>query len=332
MPDMPRARPFERRFQRGLVNLLILLLATAAPLTVLADEASDILNQMSTAVRSLDYQGSFTYEHAGRVDTLRVFHAGSSGRERERLVALNGPRSELVRDGAEVTCTQADGTTTVYSTSNGRGLLPLVPTTDSSALGEHYDIKRIGDDRVAGYRADVIDVVPRDRFRYGYRLWLERDTRLLLRSIVTDAERRPLEQVMFVSLDIGTPPAEADLAPQNRGATTATVAAPATELVVRGSPHWQVATPPAGFVFISARRPRQGPAQAEHLVYSDGLATVSVYIEPRGDAAAGYDTLAGRGTINVFSQVQDEWRITVLGDVPIATVRAMGESVRPVAD
>lgn len=334
MRETPCAHSGGRGGPRRLATWLVLLLATFLASPVLADEASDILNRMSVAVRTLDYQGSFTYEHAGRVDTLRVFHAGSAGRERERLVVLNGPRSELVRDGAEVTCTQADGSTIVYSSSTGRGLLPLVPTTDSSGLGEHYEIKRIGDDRVAGYRADVVDVVPRDRFRYGYRLWLERDTRLLLRSIVTDSERRPLEQVMFVSLDIGTPPAEADLVPQNRGTATATatVASPASELVVRGPPHWQVTMPPAGFTFVSARRPRQGPEQAEHLVYSDGLATVSVYVEPRGDAPPGFDTLAGRGTINVFSQVQDEWRITVLGDVPIATVRAMGESVRPRGD
>ena len=331
MPNMPCARLPGRRPPWGIANLLSALLATFAPLAVLAEDASAILNQMSSAVRSLDYQGSFTYEHAGRVDTLRVFHAGSSGRERERLVALNGPRSELVRDGADITCTQADGSTIVYSSSNGRGLMPLVPTTDSRGLGENYDVRKVGEDRVAGYRADVVDVLPRDRLRYGYRLWLERDTRLLLRSIVTDADRRPLEQIMFVSLDIGTPPAEADLAPQNRGATTATVAAPVTEIVVRGAPHWQIATPPAGFAFVSARRPRQGPEQAEHLVYSDGLANVSVYIEPKGDSAAGFDTLAGRGTINVFSQVRDEWRITVLGDVPVATVRLMGESVRPVA-
>lgn len=321
-----------RKCSRGLASLFaFLIIALTLPGPARADEASDILNAMSAAMRTLDYQGSFTYQHAGRVDTLRVFHVGSGGRERERLIALNGPRSELVRDGADITCTQADGSTIVYSSSNGRGLLPLVPTTTRGGLGEHYDVKRIGDDRVAGYRADVIDVVPRDRLRYGYRLWLERDTRLLLRSIVTDGERRPLEQVMFVSLDIGTPPAEADLVPQSR-AVTATVAAAVTELVVRGAPHWQVTAPPPGFTFVSARRPRQGPDGAEHLVYSDGLATVSVYVEPRGDAAPGFDTLAGRGTINVFSQVQDEWRVTVLGDVPIATVRAIGESLRPAGD
>lgn len=295
-----------------------------------ADDTAQLLDAMAKAMRTLDYQGAFTYQHAGRVDTLRIFHAGGPG-ERERLISLNGPRSELVRDGANVTCTQADGTTFVYASTTGRGLMPLVPAADSRALDEHYDVRRIGEDRVAGYLADVIDVAPRDRLRYGYRFWLERDTRLLLRSMVTDGERRPLEQLMFVSLDIGTPPAEADLVPQKRGDSAIALAAPDAELLVRGAPHWQVEPVPAGFRFVSARRPKQGPAGAEHLVYSDGLATVSIYVEPRGDAPAGYDTLAGRGTVNVFSRVLEDWRVTVLGEVPVATVHQIGDGLRRVA-
>ena len=320
------------RSRRGwpMFGLLWFAWALALPLAARADDAGHLLDAMARAMRTLDYQGAFTYQHAGRVDTLRIFHAGG-GRERERLVSLNGPRSELVRDGASVTCTQADGTTSVYSSTAGRGLMPLLPAADTGALDEHYDVRRIGEDRVAGYRADVVDVAPRDGLRYGYRFWLERDTRLLLRSMVTDAERRPLEQLMFVSLEIGTPPAETDLLPQKRDAAAAAIAAPDTELVVRGAPHWQVAPAPPGFRFVSARRPKQGPEGAEHLVYSDGLATVSIYVEPRGDALAGYDTLAGRGTINVFSRVKEDWRITVLGEVPVATVHQFGNNLRRAA-
>ncbi len=310
-----------------MLGLLWFAWAFALPLAAHAEDASPLLDAMAKAMRTLDYQGAFTYQHAGRVDTLRIFHAGGA-RERERLVSLNGPRSELVRDGANVTCTQADGTTSVYSSTAGRGLMPLLPVADTGALDEHYDIRRIGEDRVAGYRADVVDVAPRDRLRYGYRFWLERDTRLLLRSMVIDGERRPLEQLMFVSLDIGTPPAETDLVPQKRDAAAAAVSAPEVELVVRGTPHWQVSPAPAGFRFVSARRPKQGPDGAEHLVYSDGLATVSIYVEPRGDAVAGYDTLAGRGTVNVFSRVMEDWRVTVLGEVPVATVHQFGNNLR----
>ncbi len=316
----------------SLAGSLLCLLLAVLPGTGRADARSEavdaraLLAAMSDAMRALDYQGSFTYQHAGRVDTLRIFHAGAPI-ERERLVSLNGPRSEIVRNGTEVTCIQADGSAVVYSISSGRGLVPLVPETGGRALDAQYDIRHAGNDRVAGYRADIIDIAPRDRFRYGYRLWIDQGSRLLLRSIVTDAERRPLEQLMFVSLDIGRAPLEADLVPQ-RSESTTTSASPATELPVRGKPHWRVVDAPDGFGFVSARRPRLGPEGAEHLVYSDGLATVSIYVEPRGDSAPGFDTLAGRGTVNVFSRVEDTWRITVLGEVPLATVQAIGQNLR----
>jgi len=313
------------RHRAWLALTLTALAASPALAAAEADEARVALTGMAEAMRRLDYQGSFTYEHSGRTDTLRIFHAGAP-LERERLVSLNGPRSEVIRSGSDVTSIQADGSATVFSGS-GRGLVPLVPDASRPLLDAQYEIRVSGSDRVAGYAADVIDVTPRDRYRYGYRLWLERNTRLLLRSVVTDPERRPLEQIMFVSLDIGTAPSEVDLVPQ-RSELRTTSAAPANELVVRGKPYWRVDPVPPGFAFVSARRPKQGPEGVEHLVYSDGLASVSIYVEPRGDAQPGFDTLAGRGIVNVFSRVEDTWRITVLGEVPLATVQAIGQGLQ----
>ena len=283
-----------------------------------------MLVQMASAIRS---QGSFIYQHAGRVDTLRVFHAGGV-LERERLISLNGPRSEVVRNGLDVTCIQADGSATVYASSSGRGLLPLVPDAGNRLLGEHYKVDVVGTDRVAGYLANVVDVVPRDGYRYGYRLWLDQGSHLLLRSMVTDSERRPLEQFMFVSLEIGKRPSDTDLIPSQRELLT-TTAAPPGEVDLRGPPAWSVIEPPPGFVFSSARRSRQDGKGAEHLVYSDGMASVSIYVEPRDQEENGLSTLAGRGILNVYTYVEGDWRFTVLGDVPAATVSAFARSLGP---
>lgn len=283
-----------------------------------------LLSRMGEAMRNLDYQGSFTYQHAGRTDTLRVFHAGGP-RERERMVSLSGPRTELIRDGFNVTCVQADGSATVYTRLSNRGLLPLIPDAGDRSLAAHYDVRHVGSDRVAGFAADIVDVVARDRLRYGYRLWLDQQSHLLLRSIVTDADRHPLEQFMFVSLEIGHPPSETDLAPSRRElqVTTATP----QEVLVRTDPTWSIAEPPSGFAFVSARRSPTDPDGTEHLVYSDGLANVSIYIEPKGEGPDGEAGLVGRGTMNIHSRIQDGWRITVLGDVPAETVAVMSRSV-----
>ena len=320
-----------RTLHVGVRNSIWLIVAVSTVFTpvALAQESNGaaLLSQMATAMRTLDYEGSFAYQHAGRIDTLRVFHAGGA-RERERLISLNGPRNEVIRNGTNITCIQADDSAIVYTGTSGRGLLPLVPDTADSKLEESYRIVLSGSDRVAGYSADVVDIIARDGFRYGYRLWIDKGSRLLLRSIVTDSKRNALEQFMFVSLIIGSPPSDTDLVPRQRELLT-TTAADTDEIELRGPPMWQVSKAPPGFAFRSARRSRDAVEGAQHLIYSDGLASVSIYIEPKTSTSDGLTTLAGRGTLNIYTYSNDAWRFTVLGDVPLATVTMMAQSLEP---
>lgn len=317
---------------RSLNRFLCLILAGSCLLSALpvgagdAQEGQKLLFAMSHAIRSLDYQGSFTYQHSGRTDTVRVFHAGGAN-ERERLVSLNGPNRELVRNGSAVICVEADGSAVSYSSGRGKGLLPLVPTADAAPLEENYAIRTAGSDRVAGFLADVIDIQPRDGFRYGYRIWLERDSRMLLRSMVVNQRNQILEQFMFVALEIGRLPSDADLVPRQSGRVIHDESA-ANELDMRHAPGFRVAGLPPGFSLISARRPSASASKiAEHLVFSDGLASVSLYIESQDDRNSGMAALAGRGTLNVHAFSRDGLRFTVLGDVPMATVNAIAQSV-----
>jgi len=306
--------------------LFALLFGVSSHVLAQSGDARGMLAAMADAVRTLDYQGSLVYQHEGRVDTLRVFHAGGS-LERERLISLNGPRREVVRNGNTVTCIEADGSATVYSSSKGQGLLPLVPLAGDGSIGEYYRIQLISTDRVAGYDADVLEVLPRDGFRYGYRLWLDRGTRLLLRSTVIDDQRRTLEQFMFVALEIGTLPSDTDLLPRQSPLLTSK-AAQMDEMQLRSPSQWQVLAPPPGYRYVSGRRSVQGGQGSEHLVYSDGLANVSIYLEPREGTDAAGVSLARRGTLNVFSRVEGEWRMTVLGNVPATTVTSIGRALR----
>jgi sigma-E factor negative regulatory protein RseB len=282
----------------------------------------ELLTRMSASLRALDFQGSFIYEHDGRVDALRIFHLGGE-RERERLVSLTGPRGEIVRDERTITCVQAGVVPTLFANRSGVRLLPLVPNVN--ALGPQYSVTASGEDRVAGYVARVIDIAPRDQYRYGYRLWLQRDSQLLLRSAVLDAARRPLEQFMFVALDVGAKPSETDLLP---GESLAAAASPADEVRIDSKPRWTLVQAPAGFRLVRTQRPQGGESQAEHLIYSDGVASVSVYVEPRADSAqAVAESASVRGVLSIHSRSQGGLRVTALGDVPPATVKAMALGV-----
>jgi sigma-E factor negative regulatory protein RseB len=311
-----------RKSARLIVGLAALLASVAS---AQSPDGATVLAEMASAMRTLDYQGSFIYQHSGRIDTLRVFHSAASG-ERERLISLNGPRSEVIRNGKTITCIQPDNSAVLYSSAPGRGLLPLVPDTADQSLREYYRISISGTDRIAGYTADIVDIFPRDAYRYGYRLWIEKGTRLLLKSVVTDSKRRPLEQLMFVSLEIGTPPNDTDLVPSQSNLLS-TTAARTDEIELKGEAVWSVSSPPAGFTFRSARRSRDAVKGAEHLIYSDGLASVSIYIEPRTEGFSEMTTLAGKGTMNIYTYSDKKWQFTVLGDVPIATVTAIAQAL-----
>jgi sigma-E factor negative regulatory protein RseB len=292
--------------------------------------ARDLLQRMSASLRSVDYEGSFIYQHDGRTDALRIFHLGGA-RERERLLSLTGARGEIVRDDRTITCIQPGTAPTLFATRAGSGLLPLTPNVHE--LGAEYAVAVAGSDRVAGYDASIVDIVPRDPYRYGYRLWLSRDNQLPLRSAVLDAARRPLAQFMFVALDVGTKPSEADLAP----AETVAGAVPSdAEARVDTRPAWRVEAP-AGFRLVRAQRASGDASQSEQLVYTDGIASVSVYVEPHADAkkagappAVAESTIV-RGALSIHSRDAGGVKVTALGDVPPATVQAMARSVRAIA-
>ncbi len=278
---------------------------------------------MSIAVRDTSYQGSFIYEHNGRIDALRIFHAGGSD-ARERLVSMSGVRSEIVRDGTTVTCVRAGSPTLLLPNEGAVHLLPLVPDVSGASFARHYAIETGTEDRVAGYGARIVKIIPRDAYRYGYRLWLEDATQLPLRSMVVDAAQRDLEQFMFVALDIGAKPKESDLV---SSAANDRMMAP-EESALTGTPQWRVADVPAGFEFLRAQRPAQAANRAEHLIYSDGLASVSVYVEPRDTSKPGApDRAIARGVLSMYSHDMRDWKVTALGDVPRATVQRMARSV-----
>ncbi|GAA0709096.1 MucB/RseB C-terminal domain-containing protein [Dokdonella soli] len=311
----------------GIFFTALLALLQASPLLAEPGDAQDLLTRMSKAVRELDYQGSFVYEHDGRIDALRIFHAGGAN-ERERLLSLSGPRSEIVRSGSSITCLRNGAPAVLLPNRIGARLLPLIPDTRGHSFGNLYLLDVGGEDRVAGYRARIVDVAPRDNYRYGYRLWLEEATHLPLRSAIVDSAKRTLEQFMFVALDVGAAPKESDLTP---GSATDVTASPA-EAPLGRAPLWRVAELPPGFVFAGAQRPAQEPNQAEHLMYTDGLADVSVYVEPRdGNTPSAADRMLKRGVLGIYSHDTGAWKITVLGDVPRVTLERMARSVQAVA-
>ena len=291
-----------------------------------AQDATAWMARMSEALATLDYQGDLVYQHGSQLETLRIYHASGADGGRERLLTLSGAPREVIRGAGQVRCVG----TSDQSTSYGHGMLqsPLMAPfggAGASSLGRHYEAVLGGVERIAEHEAQLVEVRPRDAFRYGYRFWLERNSGLPLKSLRFGADGRPVEQLMFTRVTLGERPSDADLGSDVLQAAPGVALDLPQAMETRLASGWTVLDPPAGFRLTMQQPP--APRSSEHQVYSDGVANVSVYVEPLQAKVPAFSGPASRGAINLYGRVLDGRQVTVLGDVPAATVERFAQGV-----
>jgi sigma-E factor negative regulatory protein RseB len=310
---------------------IAVLLGLAAPLAQAAD-AQALFARMHQAGRSLDYEGTFVYQHGDQLESLRIIHKAGTGGVRERLVSLNGAPREIIRTDSEVRCYLPDENAVLieHRRADNRNFPALLP--DSLALLKgNYMIRAGKEGRVAGRKAVSVRIKPRDAYRYGYLLWVDEASGLLLKASLLDEQGEVIEQYMFTQVSIGGPIPESELKPQYPAKGIVWQRADdATRVPSTGQ--WTATRLPDGFT-LSARMMRMLPARkqpVEHLVYSDGLAVVSVFVEKAGDEARpnALSGLTHMGAAHAFGKVVDGHQVTVVGEAPALTVDMIGESVR----
>jgi len=315
-----------------------MLVAVSTPLYA-DDTARQWLDDMSGALESLNYDGTFVYLHDNRLETMRIIHRMDQGGVRERLVALTGSAREVLRDDKTVTCIMPDNRSVMVGQSRPRQPFHVVPK-DLDSLAANYTFEDAGEDRMAGYPARVIAIRPRDAMRYGYRFWIDRDSKMLLKSDLNGVDGKPIEQVMFTHLDIGSDIPASALQPSLTGDGYSWHSQmngnhmPPGYHQEDGDPDWRVRQLPAGFTLSSFQHKRMHEDQndAEHMVFSDGLATISVYVE---DAATVHHPLighSGMGAMNAYGAQLDGFQVTVVGEVPEDTVRMIATSMKQITE
>src|SRR5690554_1682847 len=190
-----------RRWLLVVLAFLNVSLGHAAQAQVDEVSAPQLLRQMSDAARQLEYRGRLIYMRGHDVTTLELLHARIDDREHERLTQLEGALAEVIRRGEHVVCVHADQTITRLV--NRSSVTPLgLHDRLSNSLPVQYQLQFDGEDRVAGRAVYRMQVVPMDQFRYGYRLWTDQASHLLLKSELVDLSGRALERIEFVSLDL----------------------------------------------------------------------------------------------------------------------------------
>jgi len=302
-------------------TLLVGLTAQASE-TAGTDSPRAWLEKMGKALKEENYEGIFTYMRGDQFDTVRVFHRYKDGKESERLVHLNGEKREIIRDGDKLICKHADADHVDLEHE-----IPMGPFTNAfnQNLSTYQDLYRLtlhGEDRIADRPAIKLGISPKHNDRYGYRLWLDKQTGLLLQSHLVN-RGRVLEVFQFAEVKIGEPISNQELAsslPANAVSHELTPAIPQTASAdVR--PNWKAAWVPDGFKAVRLPQP-------DRLLFTDGLATISVFVEEGEPAELPEMTMHMGGTVVITKRVRDSARqITVVGEVPVNTARKVAESV-----
>jgi sigma-E factor negative regulatory protein RseB len=294
-----------------------------------ADNAMDWLARASQAARKLDYVGTIVYQIGPRVESSRITHLYENDREFAKLVNLDGPAREVVRSDGELKCYYPDAKLVRVEPGTFRNVFPSLSPEQQQSLSRYYAFRVVGEDRVGGRPVQVVVFEPKDGLRYGHRFWSDGATGLLLKARVLNERGEPIEQFAFSDLTINARIDHAMVEP------TWTAVPPdwkvlesAAGEVALESTGWMVARMPPGFekIMEGFRKLRGRRERVAHLVYSDGLVSVSVFIEPLagGPAPAGF---LQKGGLNVYSVRQDDYLITVMGETPGATVRQIAHSV-----
>ena len=262
------------RAVREPVLWLVMSLASAA--TCAADGAQGWLDRMNAALTTRNYDGVFSHWQSGRLETLRIVHRVVDGAVTERLESLDGSGRQFVRDGAQLTCYLPDQSTVLVEKAPP-SLLPAGLPRFDAAMVDFYQLESLGTMLQMGQKAQVITVTPRDGYRYGYRLWIQRSTGMPLKTEVLDTAGNVIEQVMFSSLSMRHHIADAEFKPQLVTTGFKWLRDDGPAVVSSEAPGvWNNAQLPPGFQ-LTAQTAQIMPGAAEpvtHLVFSDGLATV----------------------------------------------------------
>jgi sigma-E factor negative regulatory protein RseB len=316
------------RLRLGLILLGICAGAVSADESGSGVSAGEWLERMNRALRTLDYEGRFVFQTGDHLEALYISHTMNDGKAHERLLSLNGSNRAVMRDEESVTCTRAkQEQVNVDRGETGRSFAPLMPIS-ADALAEHYRFELGERSRVAGRATQDLEIHPLDEWRYGYRLSLDQQHALPLRTVVVDASGQQVSQIMFTDLQVGNrnPQDPSVVVPPSESDPAGAVPPEVSRSQWMQPPRWAFPEPPRGFELnLHRRHLMERGTEVEHFIFSDGLATVSVYVEP--DHADGLRGMTHIGPVSAFGRVVDGHQVTAVGEVPAITVQRFGEAI-----
>ena len=293
-------------------------------------EALQWLQRIYSATDSLSYTGTFVYQHGDHVETSRITRIVDGTGVHERVETLDGPQREIVRNNEEVKCYLPKLEKVKIDSQRETKPFPAMRGDQLKDITEQYEIRKGEVQRIAGYDCQALILNPKDNLRYGHKLWADVATGMLVKAKTFNDKRELVEQFVFTQLQIGgridKELVKSRFADEGRNWRVEKSGMTAVDLTKEG---WSLKELPPGYKKIAELRRNLGETpNVGHLVLSDGLAAVSIFIEGQG-AKPGqtYFGPSRQGVLNIYTRKIDTHLITVVGEVPAESVRNIANSV-----
>ncbi|WP_076591689.1 MucB/RseB C-terminal domain-containing protein [Herminiimonas arsenitoxidans] len=293
-----------------------------------------LLKKIQSSAQKLNYSGTFVYQQGSQVRTSRITHIFNGKNELEKLEILDGKPREYIRNNEEIACYVPENKSIRVEKRITKDVFPAILGANPTDLAEHYNLKKGETGRVAGFDCQAIILEPKDNLRYGYKLWAEKSTGLLLKAQTLNEKNEVVEQIAFTQLSIGhiDPSRVKPSFPNTHGWRVEN--AVMSDANLSG---WSVKEIPAGFKKIREMKrlitdtapatDNAAPTQREvsQIVYSDGLAAISVFIESGTQSRT--EGSMQQGAMNIVGKRQGDYWLTVVGEVPATAIKQVSNSI-----
>lgn len=300
--------------------------AQESPVQPTSRSLTEWLTRMHDASRSRAYLGTLVVTAGSAMSASKIWHVCDGRQQMERVDTLTGAPRTTIRRNNEVITFEPDARRAVVETRESLGLFPDLLRTPQNVIAQFYGARTVAAQRVAGHLSDVVEIQPRDELRFGYRVWSEQKSGLVVKLQTLDAGGRVIEQVAFSELQLDAPVSMDKLSRMMKDTRGYEVVRPTLRKTTAQAQGWRLKEPVPGFEPMSchtrgddnASAPGQAPMQ---WVFSDGLASVSLFVEPFDTARHGEELATSLGaTHSVSRRVGEHW-VTAVGEVPAATLQ-----------
>ena len=292
------------------------------------------LMRLHDAPRSCAYIGTFVVTTGSDMSTSRIWHVGNGERQMDRVESLTGTARTTFRRNDAVVTFLPDSRTVVHETREALGLFPNLLNRADASVTRYYRLRTVGQGRVAGLEADIVQLTPIDPLRFGYQIWTERKTGLMVKLQTLDAAGQVLEQAAFSELQLDAPVVMAKLKAMMDNTQGYQVISPTLVKTTVEDEGWVLGTPVPGFTPVRCYKRIEGGTSAANAplqcVFSDGLASVSLFIEPFDAQRHGHlsaHNLMSMGATSVRMRQLGAWWVSAVGEVPPPTLAAFVQAL-----